>query len=140
MIDTNSVLGYAWPMIVSPGQAVSFHLSSATLTGAEAQVVKVRMADPDPNGPGLGVAERASAIDGPVTLRHQEIHPGSCAVIKDAPVLARLGVFSVGCLLWPTRVDARPQTLIARWRDDTQEGWRLSLDAVGRLEVVVGGS
>jgi N,N-dimethylformamidase len=138
MIDTNSVLGYAWPMIVSPGEAVSFHLSSATLTNAEARIVRVRMADPDPNGPGLQVSEPGSSIDGPITLRHKPIHVGSCAVVADAPVLAGLMAFSVGCFLWPTLLEAGPQTIIARWRDDTREGWRLGLDATGRVELVAG--
>jgi N,N-dimethylformamidase len=138
MIDTNSVLGYAWPMIVSPGEKIDFRLSSATLTEAAAMLVRVRLADPDPNGPGLKVTEPGTPIDGVVALRQQPIHPGSCAVIADAPVLAGLGAFSVGCFLWPTRIEAGPQTLIARWRDDTQEGWRLGLDDVGSLELVVG--
>ncbi|MFL5282369.1 MAG: hypothetical protein ACJ8AW_15625 [Rhodopila sp.] len=137
MIDTNSILGYAWPTIVSPGQVISFHLSSATLPQANACVVRVRMADPDPNGPGLQVAEPGTPIDGPVPLRHQAIHPGSCAIVPDAPVLAGLRAMSFGCFLWLTRLDAGSQTIIARWRDDAQEGWRLGLDEVGRLELVV---
>src|SRR5580698_1184773 len=118
MIDTNSVLGYAWPMIVSAGEKIDFRLSSTTLTEADATLVRVRLADPDPNGPGLKFAEPGTPIDGVVALRHQPIHPGSCAVIADAPVLAELSAFSVGCFLWPTRFDAGPNTIIARWRDD----------------------
>src|SRR3954470_5254171 len=123
MIDTTSVLGYACPMTVLAGEAVSFHLSSATLPGADACIVRVRMADPDPNGPGLQETVLSSPIDGPETLRHQPIHPGSCAVVPDAPVLANLRAISVGCFLWPTRMEVGPQTIIARWRDDTHEGW-----------------
>jgi N,N-dimethylformamidase len=138
MIDTNSVLGYAWPMIVSAGEKIDFRLSSTTLTEADATLVRVRLADPDPNGPGLKFTEPGTPIDGVVALRHQPIHPGSCAVIADAPVLAELSAFSVGCFLWPTRFDAGPNTIIARWRDDIEEGWRLGLDDIGRLELVVG--
>jgi N,N-dimethylformamidase len=140
MIDTNSVLGYAWPLIVSPGEEIAFHLSSATLTEAQATVVRVRLADPDPNGPGLKLTEPGAPADGTVMLRHQPIHPGSCAVVQDAPVLAGLHAFSVGCFLWPTRLEAGAQTVLARWHDDTQEGWRFGLDAEGRMELVIAGN
>ncbi|MBN8874562.1 MAG: hypothetical protein J0H67_17125, partial [Rhodospirillales bacterium] len=142
MIDTNSVLGYAWPLIVSPGEPIGFHLSSATLASAEATVVRVRLADPDPNGPGLQVTEPGTPIDGPVALRHQPIHPGSCAIVADAPVLAALRGFSVGCFLWPTRLEAGAQTILARWCDDAPmdaRGWRFGLTADGCLELVVAG-
>lgn len=139
MIDTNSVLGYAWPLIASPGEDIAFHLSSATLTEAHATVARVRLADPDPNGPGLKLIAPGTAIDGLVTLRHQPIHPGSCAVVDDRPILAGLEAFSLGCFLWPTRLEAGAQTILARWHDDTQQGWRFGLDAAGRLELAIGG-
>jgi N,N-dimethylformamidase len=138
MVDTTSVLGYAWPMIVSPGETVSFQLSSANLKQADACIVRLRLADPDPNGPGLKMTEPGSEIDGTVGLRHQPIYPGSCAVIQDAPALSGFTGFSVGCFIWPTRLAAGAQTIIARWRGDTGEGWRLGLDDTGRLEFVVG--
>ena len=129
MVDTTSVLGYAWPLIASAGESIAFHLSSASLTQADARVVRIRLADPDPNGPGLRETEPGCAIDGTVSLRHQPIHPGSCAMVADAPALSGFTAFSVGCFIWPTRLEAGPQTLIARWRDDTAEGWRFGIDA-----------
>jgi N,N-dimethylformamidase len=139
MTDTTAVLGYAWPLVVSPGEEVAFHLSSATLERAEATLLRVRCADPDPSGPGLRFEQPGCPLDGSITLRHQPIRPGSCAVVPDAPALNRSGSFSVGCYIFPTAPLAGPQTIISRWRDDTGEGWRLGLDAEGRLEFVLGG-
>lgn len=82
----------------------------------------MRCADPDPAGPGLRFEQPGCPLDGPVALRHQPLRPGSCAVVPDAPALRRAG----------------PQTILSRWRDDAREGWRLGLDAEGRLEFVVG--
>ncbi len=96
MTDTTAVLGYAWPLVVSPGEEVAFHLSSATLETAEATLLRVRCADPDPDGPGLRFHQRGSPIDGPVALRHQPLRPGSCAIVPDAPVLNRGGSLSLG--------------------------------------------
>jgi N,N-dimethylformamidase len=64
MTDTTAVLGYAWPLIVSPGEEITFQLSSSTLEHADAAVVRVRCGDPDPAGPGLKLTEPGSPIDG----------------------------------------------------------------------------
>ena len=112
MTDTTSVLGYAWPMIVSAGEKISFHLSSATLESAEATLVRVRCADPDPAGPGLRLTDMRASINGPVALSHQPLRPGSCAVIADALALVDFQSFTVGAFVWPTMAADRAQTLI----------------------------
>ncbi|WP_419899037.1 N,N-dimethylformamidase beta subunit family domain-containing protein [Roseomonas sp. USHLN139] len=138
MTDTTAVLGYAWPLTVSPGEAVRFHLSSATLPEAEATLLRVRCADPDPDGPGLRFETPGTPLDGRVPLRHQPLRPGSCGLVGDAPALRRAGSFSLGGFLWPTAPGSAAQAVMARWRDDTSAGWRLGLDATGCLEFVLG--
>ena len=125
MIDTNAVLGYAWPLVVSPGDELAFHLSSPELRNYDATVVRVRCADPDPNGPGLKMHVPGTPLDGPLAVPDQPLYPGSCAVIADSSVLASLESFTAGAFIWPTLLDGRAQTLLSRWRDDIQEGWRL---------------
>jgi len=136
LTDTTSVLGYAWPMIVSAGEKISFHLSSPTLASAEATLVRVRCADPDPAGPGLRLTDMQASINGPVTLSYQALRPGSCAVIADAPALVDFQSFTVGAFVWPTMPGDRAQTIISRWSDEGG-GWRLGLDAAGHLEFVL---
>ncbi len=138
MIDTNAVLGYAWPLVVSPGEEVAFHLSSPSLTAADAMVVRVRCADPDPAGPGLKMHEPGSALDGTLALREQKLHPGSCAVIPNSPALTGFAGFTAGAFVWPTLPGERAQTILARWQETTQEGWRLGLDEAGHVEFVIG--
>jgi N,N-dimethylformamidase len=123
-------------MIVSAGEKISFHLSSPTLKSAEATLVRVRCADPDPAGPGLRLTDTQASINGPVSLSHQPLRPGSCAVIADAPALVDFQSFTVGAFVWPTMPGDRAQTLISRGSDDNG-GWRLGLDAEGRLEFVL---
>lgn len=139
MKDTTSVLGYAWPLVVSPGESIAFHLSSATLAQADARIVRVRCGDPDPAGPGLQLTTPGTAIDGPVALRNQPIHPGSAAIIADAPIF-KAASFSVGCFLSPTAPLAGPQTILSRWREDLGQGWRVGLDAQGHLVFEVAGA
>ncbi len=138
MTNTTAVLGYAWPMVVSPGEAVAFHLSSASLNSAEAAIVRVRCGDPDPAGPGLRMTEPGSAIDGVVDLVEQPLFPGSCAVVADLPALSGFRSFTVGAFVWPTLPGDGAQTILGRWVEETGEGWRLGLDEAGRPEFVVG--
>ena len=138
MTDTTAILGYAWPLVVSPGENLAFHLSSAMLQRAEACLVRVRCADPSPVGPGLKLLEMDCDINGPVALVEQPTYPGSCAIVPDQPALHRFQAFSVGAFVWPTRLGGRAQTILARWRDDLGDGWRLGLDAQGRIEFTIG--
>jgi N,N-dimethylformamidase len=137
MTDTTTVLGYAWPLIASAGEKISFHLSSETLQSAEATLVRVRCGDPDPNGPGLRLREMDASINGTVALSFQAIRPGSCAIIPDCPALRDFQSFTVGAFLWPTLPGDRAQTVLSRWRDDLGCGWRLGLDRRGHLEFVL---
>ena len=138
MTDTTAVLGYAWPLIVSAGEKIAFHLSSATLDSADATLVRVRCGDPDPNGPGLRLREMEASINGRAPLVHQVIRPGSCAIIPDSPALSDLQSFTAGAFVWPTLPgDDRAQTVMSRWRDDLQCGWRLGLDSSGHAEFVM---
>lgn len=138
MLNTVAVIGYASPLEATNGSTVEFKLSSETLRSAEVEVVKIRCGDPDPAGPGVKFQAMPSAIDGEVVLTHQPIHPGSCGLVEDAPVLSGLQSFSVGCWIWPTLLAAGEQTVIARWRADTKGGWRLGLDAQGGVIFTIG--
>jgi len=137
MIDTTAVLGYAWPMAVAPGETIRFHLSSATLAQAQLRVVRVRCGDSDPAGPGIRTQAPGSVIDGPVALRHQPIHPGSCAIVPDSAALAGLREFSFGCHLFPTLVGGRRQTVAARWDEARNAGWKIELGEDGQLMLTV---
>lgn len=136
-IDTTAVLGYPDPLVASPGGKISFHLSSESLSEVRVEVVRVRCGDPDPNGPGLKLTPLPTPVSGRHAVRHQKIHPGSCAVVPDTPALEAIAGFSIGCFLWPTLPGRGSQTVISRWRDDQGVGWRLGLDPAGRLELVV---
>ncbi len=127
-MNTTEVLGYAWPLVVSAGEEIAFHLSSPTLRAAEARLMRVRCGDPDPAGPGLKLDDMGSAVDGQVALHHQPIHPGSFASVDGVPAL---GSFSFGVFLWPTRPGQDARSIAA------MEGWRFGLGADGVLELAV---
>ena len=138
MTDTTAVLAYATPITPAPGERVAFHLSSATLTSADVDIVRIRCADPDPNGPGLQVTRMDCAANGRKAVRHQPVHPGSFAIVEDRLPLSALRGFSIGVFLWPTLPgNGAAQTAIARWDEARGRGWRLGIDGEGHLELVV---
>jgi N,N-dimethylformamidase len=137
MIDTTSVLGYAWPLAVAAGEQIQFHLSSASLSKANVRVVRVRCGDPDPLGPGLRTNVMEADVNGSIALKRQPIHPGSYALIEDRAAFASARDLSFGCYLFPTIVGERPQTIASRWNAAQQAGWKLELDADGHLCLVV---
>ncbi|MCC7273835.1 MAG: N,N-dimethylformamidase [Alphaproteobacteria bacterium] len=140
MVDTTAVLGYATPLVVSPGERVRFHLSSASLAAVDVAVVRVRCGDPDPAGPGLKLHAMKAAIDGHHPVRHQPIRPGSFMIVGDRPPLATLASFAFGCFLWPTLPgNGALQTVAARWDAASGAGWRLEIDGEGHLRLVVAG-
>ena len=140
MVDTNSVLGYATPIVASPGERIRFHLSSATMAEVGVEVVRVRCGDPDPAGPGLKLRSMGSAVDGRRPVRHQPLRPGSFAIVRDRLPLPAQSSFSFGCFLWPTMpAKGAVQTIAARI-DRAGTGWRLEIAADGRLRFAITGA
>ncbi len=138
MKDSTKVVGYSVPWSVSPGEEVRFHLSSEVLDRAAARIVRVRYADPDARTSGMKLEHQPSSLDGDIPLAFHPTHNGSWGEIEDRPVLQRLGDFSIGMWLYPTLLNGREQTVMARRNARSGEGWRLFLDADGRLSFEVG--
>lgn len=134
VIETNLILGYPDSLSVAAGDRIRFHLSSS-VGEIDARVVRLRCADPDATGPGLRYQAVDSAIDGRHDCPEQPLRAGSCAVVEDGGSLAPRGALSFGCLAWPTRPTAVPQTLMSRWCAGT--GWSLELTAGGGLRLTV---
>ena len=135
MTDTTSVLGYAWPMVVSPGEEIAFHLSSATFASAEAAGARAlrrsRSRRPRP-----APQKCRPPVNGTVGWSHQPIRPGSCAIVADAPALSASSP-SPSARSSGRRCPASARRRSCRAGVPTQEGWRLGLDEKGRLEFVL---
>ena len=137
MIDTTSILGYAWPLAAAAGEEIQFRLSSASLSQANVRVVRVRCGDPDPSGPGLRTTAMEAHINGAIGLKFQPIYPGSYALVEDRPAFASASDLSFGCYLFPTLIGGKPQTIASRWNGAEGTGWKLELDDQGCLCLVV---
>ncbi|TKT69299.1 N,N-dimethylformamidase beta subunit family domain-containing protein [Aquamicrobium sp. LC103] len=125
-VETNRFLGYPDRLSVPTGERIVFHLSSAE-AAVDAAIVRFRCADADASGPGLRYTVLPSPVDGEHPCTDQEIRPGSAAIVEDVGRLALQGSWSIGCHVWPTRLDDENQTLLARWCDETETGYALCL-------------
>ncbi|SFO16550.1 N,N-dimethylformamidase [Variovorax sp. PDC80] len=138
-IDTNAFVGYPDTLSVRAGERIRFHLSSEARQQADVKFVRVRCADADATGPGIKYRELASPIDG---VHAVAFHEAPCGSFMSVPADARFapeGAFSFGCYVWPTRLLATPQTVLARWCEDSGRGWALQLSRDG-LSLRVGGA
>ncbi|HWU65265.1 MAG TPA: N,N-dimethylformamidase beta subunit family domain-containing protein [Ensifer sp.] len=124
-------------MSVYAGQDISFFLSSQDVSSADVRIVRVRCADPDLNGPGLKLIHTPSAVDGQLSIAHQEIHIGSYGSVADCPVLQDLTDFSFGGFIFPTLVGGSRQTIVSRWNARSESGWKLEIDTDGRVAMTV---
>jgi N,N-dimethylformamidase len=132
------IIGYCDPLSVTPGQEVRVFVScDPAITSYQAELVRFRAtaggaaADAPDWQPVPGCAGRYPA-------RHQEVHPGSYAVIPDAgPILAG-GEITLALLVQPTYRAPATQVLAACGDPWAGHGFALALDSELR-PVLVGG-
>src|SRR6218665_2229917 len=130
-IETNAFLGYPDTLSVRAGERIRFHLSSH-LPEVDASFVRLRCADADATRPGLKYQQLVSPaaeapgrglkyqdlvspLDGVHACQWHEVPCGSSMSVPADSRLAPAGAFSFGCHIWPTRLGAAPQTVLARW-------------------------
>ncbi|RDI22635.1 N,N-dimethylformamidase [Pseudacidovorax intermedius] len=130
-IETNAFVGYPDQLSVRAGERIRFHLSSAQQTQADVKFVRVRCADADATGPGIKYQEMASPLDGLHAVAHREVPCGSFLHVPEDARLAPAGAFTFGAYIWPTRLTDTPQTVMARWCDDTGRGYALQVSRAG---------
>ena len=136
--DTNRYLGYPDRLSVPAGERIEFRLSSEQ-PSVKVEVLRLRCADVDANGPGFKYDLVASAIDGVHPCADQPIRPGSCAVIPhDGALTARADGWSFGAFVHPTLVGETAKAIMGVWRAETECGYALEIDPDGRPALLLG--
>ena len=133
------LIGYANKLSARPGETLDFKVSSSARAPYEASLVRIRCADPNPEGPGIREEKVAAAFEGRYPSRRQEVRLGSHAVVEATAPLATLKSFTISATIWPTAPEKR-QAVIS-WGDGEAPGsGLLGLDHQGRVtgEVVTG--
>lgn len=131
-------IGYADRFSTRPGGRIAVKVSSALGGGYEADLVRVRHGDPNPDGPGIRYVPVPSNFAGTYPGRFQPTHLGSYARIA-APGLDTGDAFTFVARVQPWLLSDQPRTVAARV-DAAGNGWRLTMKATGaRLSVRLGG-
>ena len=100
------LIGYADRLSVRPGERIEFKISSQADDPYEADLVRVRCADPNPAGPGIRVEPIPSDFAGSYPSRHQAIHSGSYARSVWPSTAPILGDFTLAATIWtPLKTD-----------------------------------
>ena len=128
--------GYADRLSARPGESLDIKVSSLSQQPYQASLVRVRYADPNPEGPGVKLENIPSSWEGTYPSREQKFFPGSYGRVDSTGSLCRLEDFSALITLWPTRPGSGEQTLISH--QDSTSGWSLFLDDEGCLAAKLG--
>lgn len=127
------LIGYADRLSVRPGERIEFKISSQADDPYEADLVRVRCADPNPAGPGIRVEPLPSDFAGSYPSRHQAIHSGSYARSVWPSTAPILGDFTLAATIWPTLTpaSAQPTGILSCAAADGTPGVSLALGADG---------
>ena len=125
------LIGYSNRLCVAPGEKIEFKISSTLDSRYQASLVRVRCADPNPDGPGQKETPIDSDFAGVYPSRFQAIHPGSYGYVEHHDALAIDGSFTVSARIWPTLPDNTAQGVIAKLDEDDGTGFALMIDERG---------
>ena len=85
--DPIPLIGYTEKFSATPGETLSFQVSSHSASDYRAQLVRVISCDPNPEGPGIIEHLLDSPINGVYPSRVQPVNLGSYVQVKDASAL-----------------------------------------------------
>jgi len=130
------ITGYLDRLSARPGERLAVKVSAQGGGSYEAEVVRIRHADPNPAGPGLKY-EPQPGLGGRFPARHQPARPGSYARVPASPRFA--GPRLVGSLLvQPWLLREQPATLMAVG-NLAESGWCLQAGRAGLALASSGG-
>lgn len=130
------MVGYTNRFSVRVGEALEFKVSCRS-SSYDAQFVRLRHGDLDPDGPGFRADPVLTDADGSYPGRHQRIQLGSYVVVDDPGTIAELDAFTLTSWVFPTTRGAEPCGLVAQWSGERAPGFRMLLDTEGCLELHV---
>ena len=129
--------GYSDKICGSPGEAISFKVSSAQRLSYQAELVRLRCADSSATGPGFKEFSLPAAFTGEHTGRRQRIGIGSFVKADNITAfdLKRVTLLS---LIWPTLPEGKEQALMGTWDPKAKSGYGLFITKHGTLSFSVG--
>jgi N,N-dimethylformamidase len=132
-----TLIGYADPWSVAPGERVRFMVSSEH-PRYRAQVVRLIHGDDRPGAPGVKEETVETPIDGEYAGRPQSYPTGSSVVVPDNAALRLDDSFTLAAWIFPTTPGKGAQGLLTKWSGSGQHGYALVIDEGGELALWLG--
>lgn len=129
------IVGYADRISVAPGDTISFMVSAVGATSFDADIVRIRCGDLNPEGPGFQETVIDTPASGTYPTREQPCRSGSAVRVPPSPVLDALSSFTVQATIWPTTTVGRRQALLGTWDDSRAAGFAVVIETNGTLGV-----
>lgn len=133
-----SIHGYSDFPSVAPGERIRFFVSGEEPGRYRADVVRLISGDTNPAGPGFKEVVVDTAVSGEYPGRFQAIHPGSHVVVADDGRLHPRGAFTLHAYVYATAPAKGAQGILTRWSAARRAGYALTIDADGRVALLVG--
>ena len=126
----SELIGYATPMVVHPGEAVSFRISTEA-DEYDATIVRLIHGDNNPEGPGFK-SETVSGFQWRLKGRHQDTHPGSFISIESDGNVNVSDGFTIQAWIRATRPEQKNYQGIVAQNSDSS-GFGLYVDPNGGI-------
>lgn len=125
------IIGYADKLTVAPGEAIAFKVSASGDAPYQAKLVRLISGDPNPDSPGVQMADLSSNFEGEYAPRMQHVSLGSFVRAPVGDKLADLGSFTLSANVWPTTPAKPGQGVVARLDRTRGLGFALALGPDG---------
>jgi N,N-dimethylformamidase len=133
------IIGYCDPLSAAPGEQVRFYVSCAPGIGSFlADLVRLRAGPPGWETVGPDCEPAPGDCSGSYAAQHQDIHPGSYALIPGGGRALAAGPVSLVLLVQPTYRAAAPQVLVSAGDPWAGPGVALILDEQLRPALITG--
>ena len=125
------IIGYADKLTVAPRETTAFKMSAASDAPYAAKLVRLISGDPNPDSPGVQMAELPSAFEGSYPSRLQRVSLGSLVRAPVGESLHGLASCNRAATVWRTMPDKPNQGVAARLDAAAGRGFALCLGPDG---------
>ncbi len=131
------LIGYADRLSLRPGETISFKVSCQGSSPYEADLVRIRCADPNPDGPGRQEDPVPAPFAGSYPARAQAIYRGSYVETEGAGFPATED-FTLLATVWPTLPGKGTQSVLSCFDPAAGRGIALGLGEDGGAYAILG--
>jgi N,N-dimethylformamidase len=133
-----NIVGYSDKHSLTPGETVTFYVSSFESESFSADIVRLIHGDTNPEGPGYKEEEISGTGKPSYPGRPQQIHAGSYVIVPHDPRFD-LESFTLQAMIFPTTPEKGVQGLLGNFCAESGTGYSLVIEEDGSLGLWIAG-